>query len=238
VPMSSFALKGGSNLRFFFGSVRYSEDMDLDAWEIPVHTLRDKVMGILSSTGMIDTVRTYGIEQIRPPNIARAKQTETVQRFKVQLVTTAGEELFTKIEFSRRGHDPEIRSEPVMTAILSVYRMAPLIVPHYTATAAIRQKILALALRRQPQSRDVFDLFLLTTQHVPSDKALLALDVSRPRMLAARERIYGLEFAQFRDAVVSFLSLEDREAYESPEVWDEIRLRVVALLESAIRDEG
>jgi hypothetical protein len=31
VPLSAFVLKGGTNLRFFFGSIRYSEDMDLDA---------------------------------------------------------------------------------------------------------------------------------------------------------------------------------------------------------------
>jgi predicted nucleotidyltransferase component of viral defense system len=30
VDKSLFALKGGCNLRFFFKSVRYSEDMDLD----------------------------------------------------------------------------------------------------------------------------------------------------------------------------------------------------------------
>jgi len=36
VKPSSFVLKGGANLRFFFGSPRYSEDMDIDAREIPV----------------------------------------------------------------------------------------------------------------------------------------------------------------------------------------------------------
>jgi hypothetical protein len=35
IPASSFAVKGGSNLRFFFSSDRYSEDIDLD-----IHALR------------------------------------------------------------------------------------------------------------------------------------------------------------------------------------------------------
>ena len=34
MPLESFVLKGGSNLRFFFGSIRYSEDMYLDAGDI------------------------------------------------------------------------------------------------------------------------------------------------------------------------------------------------------------
>lgn len=31
VPLSQWRVKGGANLRLFFKSVRYSEDMDLDA---------------------------------------------------------------------------------------------------------------------------------------------------------------------------------------------------------------
>ena len=42
LPSRQFILKGGVNLRFFFGSPRYSEDMDLDVQGIPVHALREK----------------------------------------------------------------------------------------------------------------------------------------------------------------------------------------------------
>ena len=44
-----YALKGGCNLRFFFKSIRYSEDMDLDVQTIPVSELRGRVAGILKS---------------------------------------------------------------------------------------------------------------------------------------------------------------------------------------------
>src|SRR5712692_1701118 len=37
----------GCNLRFFFESVRYSEDIDLDVTRLPVHTWKEKVAKIL-----------------------------------------------------------------------------------------------------------------------------------------------------------------------------------------------
>jgi predicted nucleotidyltransferase component of viral defense system len=42
---SRFVLKGGCNLRFFFGSVRYSEDLDLNASGIALGALKDRVDG-------------------------------------------------------------------------------------------------------------------------------------------------------------------------------------------------
>ncbi len=236
VPLSSFVLKGGCNLRFFFGSIRYSEDMDLDASGLPVYVLRDKVMAVLDSSGLADTLRTYGIERIQPPEISRAKQTETVQRFKVHLLTVAGEDLSTKIEFSRRGFDSPIRPESVSTAILAAYRMTPLIVPHYTAVAAARQKIQALVSRRQPEARDIFDLYTLSSQPEVSSSDLIE-NFARSKALGARERIYSIGYAQYRDTVLDFLGPEDRAAYDSSQIWDEIRLRVVSLLEQGIPDE-
>lgn len=230
VPMANYALKGGCNLRLFFGSVRYSEDMDLDTWDLPVHTLRDKVMSVLESSGLADTLRIYGVARVQPPDIARAKQTETVQRFKVQLVTTAGEELSTKIEFSRRDRDQGIKAEAVSGSILASYRLPPLIVPHYQAEAAIRQKIDALASRREPQARDIFDLFILSSR--PEALAFsTGRGPSRRRLLEARERVFAMEFGQYRDTVVDFLEMEDRQTYGSRDLWDEIRLQTIALLD-------
>src|SRR5437016_3125395 len=131
LPPSSYVLKGGSNLRFHFGSIRYSEDMDLDVAGVPVHVLAEKVMAILHSAGLADVLRSYGVDRVVPPDVSRAKQTETVQRFKVHLVTRAGEDLFTKVKFSRRGLDAPVVAKAVRPEVVSAYRMAPLIVPHY-----------------------------------------------------------------------------------------------------------
>ena len=70
---TSYALKGGSNLRFFFGSVRYSEDVDLDAQGTPVSELRDTVMAILRSRGLASTMRLHGVQEVRPPDV-RARE--------------------------------------------------------------------------------------------------------------------------------------------------------------------
>lgn len=233
---SSFVLKGGSNLRFFFGSVRYSEDMDLDAQEIAVHALRDRVMSILASSSFGDTLRTYGIDRVAPPDIAHAKQTETVQRFKVHLLTSAGEDLFTKVEFSRRGFDSPSRAEPVSAEILAAYRMPPLIVPHYTAEAAVRQKFRALLSRPQPQARDIFDLFILSTRAGIGRQGPGLL--SDDEVAAARGRIYSVDYRQYRDTVIGYLTAEDQRSHGSPELWDEMRLRVVSLLEGEREDAG
>lgn len=227
LPPSTTVLKGGSNLRFFFGSIRYSEDMDLDASGLPVHTLRERVMAILASPVLADTLRTFGIERVVPPRLATAKQTETVQRFKVHLLTSAGEDLATKVEFSRRGFDAPFRAEAVATHVLAAYRMPPLIVPHYTAEAAARQKVRALIGRRQTEARDIFDLYVLSSQIAPD----FVTGFSAAELLEARQRIYSIGYEQYRDTVVPVLAPQDQAAHDSSEVWDEIRLRAVSHLE-------
>ena len=233
LPPASFVVKGGSNLRFFFGSVRYSEDMDLDAaraGELPVHLLREKVMSILGSAALSDILKTYGIDRVVPPNLAVAKQTETVQRFKIHLHTVAGEDLATKVEFSRRRLDSPVRTEPVSPEILGAYRMAPVVAPHYATPAAVRQKIEALLGRRQPEARDVFDLFTLRSQ--PDATPDPARAFTREQAAKARERIYSLTYERYRDTVVAFLSAADQDTYDSRAMWDQIRLVAIEILES------
>lgn len=236
VPLSTFALKGGTNLRFFFGSIRYSEGMDIDVSGIAVHDLREKVMKALGSSGLVDTLRTFGIEDLRLPEMTRAKQTETVQRFKVGLLTSAGEDLATKIEFSRRGLDEGIRAEPVSADVLAVYRMPPIIIPHYVARSAALQKARALSSRTQPQARDIFDLYLLSSQ-----PEVLEVDLGQgltPNAIRrARDTIYSVGYQQYRDTILSFLGPEDRIVYDSPQIWDEIRLRVLAMFNDGASDD-
>ena len=236
VPLSAYSLKGGTNLRFFFGSIRYSEDMDIDVAGLAVHALQESVMKTLESSGLVDTLRTFGIEDLRLPDLARAKQTETVQRFKIGLLTSPGQDLATKIEFSRRGLDQGIRSEAISSEVLAAYRMPPVIVPHYVARSAARQKIRALFSRAQPQARDVFDLYLLSSQPDVLG-ADLAGGFAPQEIREGRERIYSLDYEIYRDAVVNFLGPLDKAAYDSAQAWDEIRLRVVAMLEGNERDD-
>jgi len=225
-------LKGGCNLRFFYGSVRYSEDMDLDAGDIEVGVLRERVMGILDSAGLIDTLRTYGIERIVPPNMRVAKQTATVQRFKIHLQTSTGMDLYSKVEFSRRDLDEPILTEGVAAAILAAYRMPPLVVNHYGTQAAIWQKLRALIGRAQPQARDLFDLYVLSSQPEGLSAELWRLPGADQNR--TRETIMSIDYPEYRDAVIAYLGPDDQHSYDTPRMWDEIRLTVIARLEGEV----
>ena len=219
-----YALKGGANLRFFFKSFRYSEDMDLDIHSIGVAALKDAVMGILQSPSFHDTLKPFDVERVVPPDILKAKQTETTQRFKVHLVTFSGEDLFTKVEFSRRGFKGKVVVNPVSDIILREYKMPPLLVPHYDVQSAITQKIGALAGRPAIQARDIFDLYILSSQCAPG--TIEETEISEAKLTRARESALEISFGQFRDTVISYLSPEDRAQYNSSPSWDEIKLKV------------
>ena len=224
-----YVLKGGVNLRFFFKSIRYSEDMDIDIQRAGVEKVKKVSMDILSSKGFSDTLRFFGVGEIVPPDIAKAKQTDTTQRFKVHLITSAGQDLFTKIEFSRRGLKGKVVVEPVPVGILRSYKMPPLLIPHYDTATAVQQKIQALAHRTVLQARDIFDLFLLSSQLEVSQ--LENVWVSKADLATAMDNVFLAEFPLFRDSVVAYLDPEDQKAYSSSAAWDEAKLKVSHFLE-------
>jgi len=153
------ALKGGCNLRFFFKSPRYSQDMDLDAREIPVHRLQDRVNAILASKPFAQILQVKGIAI---EHINDDKQTQTVQRWKLGLVVPRVERpLPTKIEFSRRSMSEEAKFEAIDPAIVAMYELQPMMTNHYAKQVAYQQKVQALINRKELQARDVFELDLL-----------------------------------------------------------------------------
>ena len=189
--------------------------MELDAMGMPVHILRDKVMTLLGSSGLRDTLRTFGIETTVAPRLSSAKPTETVQRFKIRLLTTAGEDLSTKVEFSRRGFDPGVRSEAIRAPFLAAYRLAPLVVPHYGAESAASQKVKALLGRRHTEARDILDLYILCSRL--STPALTHL-FTGDEVILARDRVFSVDYDRYRDTVVAFLTTEDQRTYDSADV--------------------
>jgi predicted nucleotidyltransferase component of viral defense system len=230
VKAECYALKGGTNLRFFFNSFRYSEDMDLDiAREVKVELLKDTVMKILRVPSFQDTLKPFGVERVLSPDISRAKQTQTTQRFKVHLITYAGEDLFTKVEFSRRGFRGKIIVQSVSNAVLREYKLAPFVTPHYDIHSAITQKVGALAARSAIQARDVFDLYILSSQYKIAQSK--EAEIKATELTKAYENMFTISFEQFRDTVISYLSAEDQAAYNSPSLWDEIRLKVGHFIE-------
>ncbi|MFA5088111.1 MAG: nucleotidyl transferase AbiEii/AbiGii toxin family protein [Candidatus Omnitrophota bacterium] len=225
----SYVLKGGVNLRFFFGSIRYSEDMDIDIQGVRVDAVKTAVLEILSARGFLEGLKSFGVERVVPPNMMKAKQTETTQRFKIHLLTFKGEDLFTKIDFSRRGMKGNAVVESVSAPILRSYKMAPLLVPHYDVLTATGQKIHALAQRSVLQARDIMDLFFLSSQCVRARGE--NPEVSKAVIEKAHENIFLVGFEQFRDTVVAYLGEEDRAAYSFSAAWDEIKLKTAQFLE-------
>jgi predicted nucleotidyltransferase component of viral defense system len=227
VDKALFVVKGGCNLRFYLKSIRYSEDMDLDIHTMAVGTLQNNVNRLLERPGFVQALRAQGIEIAKT---AQPKQTETTQRWKLTLrIVESDAEVPTKIEFSRRGLDGAKAVEPVDAAIIRTYRLYPVIVQHYSVHTAFAQKVSALALREQVQSRDVFDLKLLldaggADQPLPPTAAV--------NLATAIDNALAVDYDAFAGQVLAFLEPEYQEHYGSRKAWAELQEQVVDGLEA------
>ena len=117
-----YVLKGGVNLRFYFNSPRYSEDMDLDVLGGSVTTLNKNGYRILKDPAFIRSLSTFGITEVIVNDPGKAKQTQTTQRFRARIITRAGESLPIKVEFSRRGPDDGFLTENINPEVARPYR--------------------------------------------------------------------------------------------------------------------
>jgi predicted nucleotidyltransferase component of viral defense system len=221
------ALKGGCNLRFYFGSVRYSEDIDFDVAVMAKGMLANKVDRLLASPLVTAPLKSKGIEIVE---ISAPKQTETTQRWKVGL-RVAGSELplRTKIEFSRRDAISGALFESVDLEVTRTYGLTPTLASHYGSATAIAQKIHTLAGRAEPQARDVFDLSLLLAR--PEARALKLSAAQRKWLPDAIERAIGISFDAYRSKVVAYLDPQQLELYSERAAWDAMQDAVVAQLE-------
>jgi len=224
---SLVALKGGCNLRFFFGSIRYSEDIDLDVAVIGQGTLRKKVDGLLRSPLVSAPLKAQAVEIV---DVSAPKQTQTTQRWKVGLrVLDRDEVVRTKIEFSRRNALNGASFEAVRSGVLSDYGLPPFLATHYQAAQAIAQKIRALRDRKQPQARDVFDLqLLLSLRDAPPE-----VTADQKRWLpGAVDRALSISFDEYRSQVIAYLDPEQAAPFASREAWELMQSTVVERLEA------
>jgi len=230
---SLYVLKGGINLRFFFNSPRYSEDMDLDVLAGNVSTLKKNGYKILQDGAFIRNLRTYGIDDIDINDPEKAKQTETTQRFRCGLITPAGHRLPTKVEFSRRRSSAD---EPV-TALIDPeiarqFHQRAYRCQHYSGEVAVLQKIRALAGRSEIQARDVFDLGILHEGGYPSSiKANKTL--TKKLLKQAINALLSLTFDDFNGQVVEFLDADNRAVYGSAPAWEQLQETILGLLDDA-----
>ncbi len=157
------------------------------------------------------------------------KQTQTTQRWKISLrLIDSGAEVPTKIEFSRRELDAGAVHEAVDAEVIRAYRLYPVIVQHYPVKVAFAQKVLALALRAQVQSRDVFDLKLL----LDAGAADSPLPHKAAMVLAqAIDHAMEVRYEDFAGQVLAYLEPEYQAHYGERRVWTELQEQVVDALE-------
>lgn len=222
-----YTLKGGANLRYFFDSSRYSEDIDLDLNGPAPWSIVEKVDGVLGSAALEAILRVPGI------SIAEAtapKQTETTRRWKLGLAVRGRDDLVrTKIEFSGREREEDrFAVEPVPRRVVAPYALRAPLVQHYLGEAMSEQKVLALARRSQAQARDVFDLELLLRRYPLSGGVVAAKDIE-----SAIGQALEFPYDAFRDQVLPFLEPEVAADYEDAETWAAIQTFVAGELERA-----
>ena len=231
VDKKLYALKGGCNLRFFFKSIRYSNDMDLD---VNTALSKDKLQVVMNRLLESNTIeKILDVKGIKIQEKSAPKQTDTTQRWKFALtVPQSSVPLRTKIEFSRRGMKSGLSFDSVDANLIRTYELTPILASHYNRENACVQKVIALATRRQIQARDVFDLHLLLTSGVDisvvSDKAAKYID-------AAKDNIWAVSYDMFKSQVVSYLHPDYQAQYSSPELWDSIILTLAKTFEGSDR---
>lgn len=227
VDKSLYCLKGGCNLRFYFKSIRYSEDIDFDVHTVAVETLRKNVSNLLKSRSFQDTLGTKGL---MIENSREAKQSETTQRWKIHLrIDGQALPVPTKIEFSRRTFDEDREMKTIDPELLRTYNLYPIVSNHYGGASAIRQKLNALIHRTETQSRDIFDLDWLARQGSPWPQRN---EFSQEDLDRAIENAMSIRAADFTSQVVAYLLPHYQQDYRSPSAWAELQSRVVQSLEA------
>lgn len=224
VDKSLFAIKGGCNLRFYCKSIRYSEDIDFDVRTMARKTLESNVNTILASPAMAMELRA---KQVTIEHVTSAKQSETTQRWKLGLQVNGGPAIPTKIEFSRRGLDPEVKLEAADADLVRAYALFPVLAQHYSDETAFRQKIMALSKRNETQARDLFDMKLLLDRgagRLPLPAGVLK------EVGPAIEKAMTIGFDEFSGQVRAYLLPEYFEHYDR-DVWEAVQAEVVEKLE-------
>jgi predicted nucleotidyltransferase component of viral defense system len=222
-----FAVKGGINMRFYFQSVRFSQDLDLDVRAMAKGTLENRVDRLLAAPTVTSPLKARGIVI---QDISKPKQTTTVQRWKLAIASpSTSTHDRTKLEFSRRASVEHAILERVDEQLANAYQIPAFLANHYACAEAVRQKVHALAERNEPQPRDVFDLHVLFGRtDAPS-----RLDPEAAGWIdAAIANASDLDYDQYVALVVAYLEPRHAELYASREAWEAMQLGVIERLEA------
>jgi hypothetical protein len=139
----------------------------------------------------------------------------------------------TKVEFSRRHErgDGQFETALIDTEIARPYRKLAYRCQHYAGSAAVLQKVMALAGRPVTQARDVFDLGILFRGGHRASGPLPQL-LSESEFTRAIDCLTGLTWDDYQGQVMEFLDSDSREEYGSKSAWDSLQDLVLSQLEA------
>ena len=230
--LTAWALKGGGNLRFFYLSDRFSEDIDLDTFDVEPWAFQERVDQTLASDLLKRILGTLGsrLEYVNPK-----ERSETKSKWVIGIRHPETDLVYTQIEVSHRAYPYRdfVKVEPVSPAAIAPYAAA-LRRPtfgHYLPRAAIAQKVDALRGREVRQPRDVFDLDVLF--RVALD-AVVRGDINEADLRAAITRIVEIGYDEFRAKVLSFIEPAMLPLYEADEAWEGMQMTVIERLEGLL----
>ncbi|MBI4064230.1 MAG: nucleotidyl transferase AbiEii/AbiGii toxin family protein [Elusimicrobia bacterium] len=216
----AYGVKGGICLRFFHRSSRLSEDMDLDILsQVRKETLANAVDLVLSSKPLLASLALQDIVRIE---FRRPKQTETTQRWKVELHLSNKSTLQTKVEFSRRSQKIACAAGIPSAELLNQYKMTPFAAQFYDADSMAAQKIKAMASENRNAARDLFDLhhlfFFLSVK--PADAARR---VSSKEVEQAAEKTARFTYRDFKEQVLNCLTDDLKTLYKNAQAFEKLR---------------
>lgn len=226
IDKQHFVLKGGCNLRFYYKSIRYSEDIDLDVRVVARDTLKSQVSKLLTSRPFQQILKTRELSII---DINPAKQTDTTQRWKLKVQGPATAlPLSTKIEFSRREISESFQFVSIDAELLNSYQLYPILSNRYDLKSALLQKINALIHRTETQARDVFDIDHLMGIGAKLDEISSDLKLKIDRAI---ENALSISYTAYKSQVVSYLKEEYQEYFGSELRWNAMQEKLIFSLE-------
>lgn len=231
LPVSEYAVKGGVNMRFFFGSVRSSKDMDFDYLGERFHTWDDRVNALFDRGALDRLLRLRGI-RIAALNRLK-KQTDVTRRWTLLLASDTVRDASSKVEFSAReagkGRSAERETASIDADLARGLGIGRVALQHYVPSTAIAQKVAALRQRAHTEPRDVFDLDHLIRRF---GGALSGASLQPAEIEAAVERAQALTYDEYESAVVPYLEEELWPVLGSVAAWEAMRARVIDALEA------
>ena len=225
----SFALKGGSNIRFYFSSLRFSEDIDLDVFARDPRTFTGRVEKAFGSQALSRLLSSIGVTVI---DLNPKDRSTTRERWMVGLRhRSLPADVRTKVELSHRTSDLSRFVTVERVPASAVARYAPLpapLVAHYLPAGAIAQKATTIGQRSETQPRDVFDLDHLSRMFPSAPVRGL---VAETDLSASIERVYEIGFPEYRSKVVPFIEPSLQASFDSQDVWGAMQVRAIEALE-------